>query len=67
MSARKTEKVSYRLNEAAAACGLSAKTLKRAIHGGQLAAKKLGDGPRAAYLIPAKALQDWIDSLNDAA
>ena len=62
-----TEKVAYRLNAAAAAAGVSRKTLLRAIQSGRLDAKKLGDGPRAGYLIKADALQKWIDSLSDAA
>lgn len=63
----RTEKVSYRLKEAAAATGVSPKTLLRQIYAGRLEAKKLGDGPRAAYIIPADALDKWLKNLNDAA
>jgi excisionase family DNA binding protein len=67
MTARKVEKIAYRTAEAAAATGLSRDTILRAVHAGKLDAKKVGTGPRAAYLITADALQRWIDSLNDAA
>lgn len=62
------QKLSYNMAEAVAATGLSEKTIKRAIASGQLAARKSGevgeDGKaRGVYVIPAKALEAWIEGL----
>lgn len=61
-------KLAYNMAEAVAATGLSEKTIKRAIASGQLTARKSGevgdDGKaKGVYVIPAKALEQWIDGL----
>lgn len=51
--------------EAAAACGVSEDTLRRAKEAGRLKAKKTGPkGGKELYSIAA--LTAWFDSLNDA-
>lgn len=61
------QKISYNMAEAAEATGLSEKRIKRAIAAGELQAHKSGkdkDGnPVGIYVIPAKALEAWIDGL----
>jgi len=61
------QKLAYNMAEAAAATGLSEKRIKRAIAAGELKAHKSGvdkDGnPVGVYVIPAKALEAWIDGL----
>lgn len=62
--------LSYSMAGAVAATGLSRSHLERAIHAGHLKAKKSGmdaDGnPAGVWVLPAAALQDYIDGLVDA-
>lgn len=55
-------KILYSLANAAHAVDVSQKQLTRAIHAGELAAKKVG----REYRIPAKALDAWAANLPDA-
>lgn len=60
-----TTTLAYSITEAAAASGVSADYIKRAIHattGPSLRAKKAG----AKYLIRRVDLEDWLQSLPDA-
>lgn len=65
-----TIRFAYTREEAAAACGVSVDTIKRAIRTGALRAKRSGRNdkgePAGKYLIPSQALQDWLDSLDAA-
>lgn len=65
-----TDTLSYTLRTAAIATGLSKTHLTAAINSGQLRAKRSGvdeDGnPTGLYVIPADALQAYIDGLVDA-
>lgn len=62
--------LSYTISTAAAATGLSTKTISRAIKSGALPAKRSSradDGePTGSYLILADSLTAWLDSLPDA-
>lgn len=62
-----TTKLAYNMAEAVAATGLSETRIKRAIALGELEARKSGgvkDGKAVGvYVIPAKALEAWLDSL----
>lgn len=62
--------ISYSLKGAAAATGLSASALERAIKSGHLRAKKSStdaDGnPTGVWVIPATSLQAYVDGLVDA-
>lgn len=62
--------ISYSLEGAADATGLSTSALKRAIKSGHLRAKKSAtdaDGePTGVWVIPAASLQAYIDGLVDA-
>jgi hypothetical protein len=67
------QKVAYTLAEAAEATGLSRATLHRAIHTTDprsfpppMWAKRAGTDGRGKYLIPAKELERWVESLPDA-
>lgn len=65
-----TTPLAYSKAGAAAAAGVSTKTLERAIKSGRLRAKRSGeseDGEAAGrIIIMADALQAWLDSLVDA-
>lgn len=65
-----TNPLAYSKAGAAAAAGVSAKTLERAIKEGRLRAKRSGvasDGePAGRVLILASALEEWLESLVDA-
>lgn len=65
-----TTPLSYSMAGAAAATGLSRSTLERAIKSGDLKAKKSAvdeDGyPCGVWVIPATALEAYIDGLVDA-
>lgn len=64
MTARQAERA-YTLAEAAELKSVSQDTLRRAIRateGNTLRAKKIGKG----YRIPASALEDWFDGLDEA-
>lgn len=65
-----TTPLAYSMAGAVAATGLSKSTLERAIKSGRLKAKKSDvddDGyPTGVWVIPAKALQEYIDGLVDA-
>lgn len=65
-----TTVISYSMSGAVAATGLSRSTLDRAIRAGKLRAKKSGvseDGePAGVWVIPADALRDFIDGMEDA-
>ena len=66
-----TTPIAYKLADAAAATGLSGKTLLRAITAGTLPAKRTGkpdpDGkPTGVYLIKADDLMAFIDGLEAA-
>lgn len=62
--------ISYSLPGAVEATGLSRTTLMRAIGSGKLRAKKSGEdgdgNPVGHWVIPAAALQAFIDGLVDA-
>jgi len=62
--------VSYTIKTAAAATGLSTKTIERAIKSRALRAKRSSeteDGePTGSYVILASALTTWLDGLPDA-
>jgi excisionase family DNA binding protein len=51
--------------EAAQACGVSRDTIMRAIHSGELRAKRTGK-VGGKFLIKVSALEDWHDGLEDA-
>ena len=55
-------KIAFSLANAADAVDCSQKHLTRAIHAGDLRAKKVGRG----FRIDARDLQKWFDSLPDA-
>jgi hypothetical protein len=65
-------KLAYNLTEAAAAVGLSPRTLKRAIAEGALRAKKSGETNKdtgkttGVHVITVKALEEWLDGLDAA-
>lgn len=65
-----TEPLSYTLRTAALATGLSKTHLVTAINAGKLRAKRSGEddegNPAGLYVIPADALQAYIDGLVDA-
>lgn len=66
-----TAPIAYKLADAAAATGLSGKTLLRAINAGHLPAKRTGkpdanDKPTGVYLIKAVDLMAFIDGLEAA-
>lgn len=57
-----SEKKAYSLDEAAAACGVSVRTLRDAITSGDLLVK--GAGPkRSKPIVLAADLDAWLDSL----
>lgn len=62
--------VSYNVATAAAATGMSRSAIKKAIASGALRAKATSvddDSKRVTgiYVIPSKALEDWIDGMPD--
>lgn len=70
-------KLALNTAEAAAATGLSEDTIKRAIRGGALRAKRSGrlekdttrgkaGDPAGRYLVMVDDLRDWLDGLEDA-
>lgn len=65
-----TIKLAFNIDEAAAACGVSRDTIKRAINKGSLKAAKSSkdkDGnPTGKYVITAANLQAWLDGLEAA-
>ena len=52
-----TVPLAYTIQEAAASCGVSEKTIRRAMANGDLIAKY----PTSRPVIPADELRDWID------
>lgn len=56
-------KAAYTVDGAAEQYSVSPDTIRKAIHAGELAAKKLG----TKYSIPAESLAKWHTSLPDAA
>lgn len=61
------EPKAYSMRGASAAYNVSTKTLQRAIYSGQLKAKKLSPTGKSKYLIDAKSLAAWYESLTDVA
>lgn len=64
-------KLAYTREEAAQACGVSVRTIARAIGSGDLRAKRSGENDKdgrgtGKYLITADALTEWLESLVDA-
>lgn len=64
-------KLAYTRDEAAAACGVSVDSIKRAIARGHLKAKRSSvhdetGEPTGKYLILAGDLQAWLDELSAA-
>ena len=60
------QRLSYTREEAAKAMGVSLDTIRRAINGGTLRAKRTGAEGGGKYLISADQLKDWFDTLQDA-
>lgn len=64
--------IAYNLETAAAACGVSTETIRRAIKTGALQAKRSGkprddDGKATGrYVIPAASLEAWVEGLEAA-
>lgn len=65
-----TPRLALTREEAAASCGVSLNTVKRAIAAGHLRAKRSGvndkGDPAGKYLITPEALREWLDGLADA-
>lgn len=70
-------KLALNTEEAAIATGLSPDTIKKAIRSGALRAKRSGrlekdcgagnaGDPAGRYLVTIAALQEWLDSMEDA-
>lgn len=64
-------KLAYNVDEAAAACGVSRDTIKRAIGAGNLKASKTSRNektgePVGRLVITAKALEAWLEGLAAA-
>lgn len=70
-----TERISYRIKEAAEATGLSVDVIRTALHSTNydakpphhpLRARRLNDKANAPYLILADDLRDWIERFPEA-
>lgn len=65
MTAAAGERIAYNLIEAAELVGVSRDTLKAAIRGKRLRARRTGE-KRGTYLVAHVDLQAWFESLEDA-
>ena len=68
MSDLDSTKLAYNKAEAAAACGVSEKTLERAVKSRppQLLAKRTGPNGRGPFIFQRAELEAWLESLPDA-
>ena len=60
------EKVAYNIAEAAAACGVSEATIRRAAKSHALLGKRTGENGGGPYLFSRADLEAWVDGLADA-
>ena len=59
-------KIAFTKAEAAAACGVSPKTIERAVKSRALLGKRTGENGGGPYLFTRAELEAWIDGLEDA-
>ena len=59
-AATQSAALAYTVNGLAARCGVSPKTVRGAIHRGELEASRRGTGSRAPFIIAASAADDWL-------
>ena len=59
-------KVAYNLAEAAAACGVSEQTIRRAAKKRDLLGKRTGENGGGPYLFTRAELEAWVEGLEDA-
>lgn len=60
------DRIAYTLPEAAAACGVSEATVRRAAKKHELLGKRSGENGGGKYLFTRAELEAWIESLADA-